>query len=98
MEMRGEEREKNRGRPRERHTVRGSRKFLELMVHNKRLSVPKLVMSVRAGLISFLPFNKYVAEVICHNFSRASRPHARPPLSAHRLTRDEERNTNVAMR
>lgn len=39
------------------------------MVHNKRLSVPKLVMSVHAGLISFPAFNKYVAEVIRHNFS-----------------------------
>lgn len=47
----------------------GSRKFLELMVHNKRLSVPKLIMSVHAGLISFPAFNKYVAMVIRHNFS-----------------------------
>lgn len=46
-----------------------SRKFLELMVHNKRLSVPKLIMSVHAGLISFPAFNKYVAMVIRHNFS-----------------------------
>lgn len=47
----------------------GSRKFLELMVHNKRMSVPKLIMSVHAGLISFPAFNKYVAMVIRHNFS-----------------------------
>lgn len=39
------------------------------MVHNKRLSVPKLIMSVHAGLISFPAFNKYVAMVIRHNFS-----------------------------
>lgn len=39
------------------------------MAHNKRLSVPKLIMSVHAGLISFPAFNKYVAQVIRHNFS-----------------------------
>lgn len=50
-------------------SVTSSRKFLELMVHNKRLSVPKLIMSVHAGLISFPPFNKYVAMAIRHNFS-----------------------------
>lgn len=63
----------------------GSRKFLRLMVHNKRLSVPKLIMSVHAGLISFPAFNKYVAQVIRHNFSTrrdlvqavAVYPHAR---------------------
>ena len=39
------------------------------MVHNKRLSVPRLIMSVHAGLISFPAFNKYVTKVIRHNFS-----------------------------
>lgn len=55
-------------------TGHGSSKFLELMVHNKRLSVPKLVMSVHAGLISFPAFNKYVAAVIRHNFSTRRDP------------------------
>lgn len=72
----------------------GSRKFLRLMAHNKRLSVPKLIMSVHAGLISFPAFNKYVAQVIRHNFStrrdlvqrriptRAKRPYTRESTRA----------------
>lgn len=47
-----------------------SRKLSGLMAHNKCLSVLKLVMSIRASLISFVAFNKYVAAAIRHNFAR----------------------------
>lgn len=73
-------------------SVTSSRKFLELMVHNKRLSVPKLIMSVHAGLISFPPFNKYVAMAIRHNFSTRReivRAYTLPtPLYIHVYTRE----------